>query len=387
MMHNVNKTSILEFIRNKGPVSRSTIASALGLSLSSVVHITEELLKSDFVCAAEGSGQSGGRRIPLFKMDEENNLCISIDLGGTKIYAVLMDLSGKVLKAKEIVNHNLKGEEAYCLICDIIRELLAFWEKTKKKLLGISIGVPGSIDKTNSVVQWAPSLDWRDFALKQRLENDFHMEVEIANDLNLGALGEAWFGQGQNMSEFVFISIGTGLAGGMVIGHSVYAGAHNMAGEIGYSIFDKECLKKDYPGFGPLEMIASGMGISLRAKEHLESILGEEELKKVTGRYAFEACRKGEKWAVEIIDDMADYLSMAIVSICAMIDPEAIILGGGISNSADVFLDRIKENLQYTNSNNIPLLISNIAKNVTVLGAMIKLFHRKSNFAAIQYSV
>lgn len=384
-MHDVNKTAILELIRNEGPISRSNIASTLRISSTSVIQIVDELLESNFVCDTEASELIEGRQMPLVKMNDENNISISIDLGGTKIYAVVMDLKGNILIDKEVVNYNYKGEEAYCFLCDIIRELFGFSQKTGKNLLGISIGLPGITDKDNSVVEWAPSLNWRDFPIKQKLESDFHMNVEIANDVNLAALGEAWFGEGQSISEFAFISIGTGLGSGIVKDHTIFSGAHNMAGEIGYFNFDKHSLRKSYPSFGPLEMMASGTGITNRAKKHLKSVMSEEELKKVTGQYVFEACRKGEKWAIEIIDDMADYLSMAIISICSMIDPEAIIIGGGISNAADLYINRVKENLQNTKYNNIPVQISKLAKQATVLGATIKLFHRMSKYSAIRY--
>ncbi len=383
-MHDINKTAVLELIRTKSPVSRTYIARALGLSLTSVVRIIDELIKQNFITTTGETEFSGGRRRPLVRINLEGSLCISIDLGGTKLYAALMNLCGDVLHEKSIVNHGLTGEEVYTAMREIIAELVAFAQNTGKTLLGISVGVPSYIDESGSVALHAPSLNWRNFPLLERLKRDFDMAAVIENDLNLAALGETWFGEGRNTSDFAFISVGTGLAAGIVMGHSVYTGAHNMAGEIGYTAFGKEFLRKEYPGFGPLESMAAGSGIAQQAADWFAAGGDGRKPESLSAADVFASCREGEPWARQIADNFADYLTMAIISVCSVIDPAAVILGGGVMKSSDLFIDRVRDNMRFSYFKDIPVKISSLDKNATVLGATIRLYHKLCNFCAIR---
>ncbi len=305
----------------------------------------------------------------------EKDLCVSVDMGGTKLYAALMSFSGEVLREKEIVGHGLKGEGAYDAMRGVIREMAALAKAKDKPLRGVGVGIPSYIDKSGSVALHAPSLDWRSFPLLERLKRDFEYEAVIDNDLNLAGEGEIRFGEGRSVSDFALISAGTGLAAGIVLGGRVYSGAHGMAGEIGYNVFGKEFLRKEYPGFGPLEFMAAGSGIAQRARDYLEAHK-EIACRDASAGGVFAACREGAPWAKEIVDNFADYLTMAIISICGVIDPASVILGGGVMKSADLFMGRVRDNMSYSYFKDTPVKISELGKNAVVLGAAARLYQK-----------
>ena len=280
------------------------------------------------------------------------------------------------MREKEIVGHGLTGEDVYTTMRGVISEMASFAKDSDKPLRGIGVGIPSYIDESGSVALHAPSLDWHNFPLLERLKRDFELEAVIGNDLNLAAEGELWFGEGRNVSDFVLIAVGTGLAAGIVLGGSVYSGAHGMAGEIGYNVFGKEFLRKEYPGFGALESMAAGSGIAGQAREYFDLHKEIDAPRDISAGGVFKACREGEDWAKEIVDNFADYLTMAIVSVCGVIDPSSVVLGGGVMKSADLFIGRVRDNLRYSYFKDTSVKISELGKNAVILGAATSLYQK-----------
>ena len=206
------------------------------------------------------------------------------------------------------------------------------------------------------------------------------MPVVVDNDVNLSALGEMWFGAGQNVDDMALIAIGTGIGAGIILNGSLYRGSHQAAGEIGYIIPGREYLGKDYPEFGPLETLVAGIGLSFQAREALKDKLSQQELDNLSGEYVCDAFRRNEDWAIPIIHLMADYLTIAIASVSALFDPEIIVLGGGVSKSADLFIDHVRETL----AGKVPfppkIMMSKLGAQATVLGAVTNLLYNTSNF-------
>ena len=381
-MRTINRTAVLEIIRIEGPISRGDISGALGLSLPSVVRIVNDLRAENLVRPTGKSEFSGGRKRPLLEINTTDNLSIGIDLGGTKAYGAICDLRGEILCEYNVNNHKTKGKDSYDIVKSLIGLLMSHAKKEGLRISGIGIGVPGVTEPRSGVVQRASSLKWKNFPLRQRLEEDFGLTAAVDNDVNAAALGEMWFGHGKNVSNLVLVTLGTGVGAGLIMDGVLYRGAHLCAGEIGYIPWDRSCLDREYPEYGPLEYVASGLGIVEQAKKR--GIFQPDTAGEITAQEVFEACARGEERAVSLVEEMADYLAMALISVSALADPDVIVIGGGISHSANFFIDRVISRMAGRMPRMPRVEISVLRERATVLGAMINMLHLKEDFCLVR---
>ena len=384
-MRAINRSAILELIRSSGPVSRSEVAARLQVSLPTVMRIVDDLTAEDLVRATGASQWSGGRKRALIEFNGSAHLVIGVDLGGTKLYGAVADLTGTILHELHISHHQTQSEESYDLLCGLIDNLMKFALETGKPLRGLGVGVPGVINPKSGLVELTPSLGWSDFPLRDRLASRYQVPVVVENDVNLAAAGEPWFGSDGEVQNLVLITIGTGIGAGVVIDGMVYPGTHHMAGEVGYTLPDRSCLGQSYPGFGAFELLASGTGVAARARDLLRGLSGSaglnaEQVASLTAEDVFAAARVGEGWAQKILAETVDYLAQAIASISMILDPDVILLGGGVSRSADLLIDPILARLRGV----IPLVprleASRLGYRAAVMGSIVQLLRVTSNY-------
>lgn len=344
-MRSINRSTILEVIRTNSPISRTEISRRLEVSLPTVMRIIDQLTEENLVRPTGQMEWSGGRTRTMLEFNGSAHLCIGLDLGGTKLYGGVADLSGNIIYEAHIEHHQTQADESFQVLCEFIDKLLEYVNDTGLPLLGIGLGVPGATDQKTGNVKLAPSLGWFDFPLKTRLEERYHHPLIIENDVNLASIGELW-AQPNDVENLVLITIGTGIGAGVVINRILYQGSHHMAGEIGYTLPDRNLLGKAFSGFGALEQLASGNGIAMRARKILEGKRPEESLESITAEEVFDAARKGEDWGCLILSETVDYLVQAIAFINQLLDPDVIVLGGGVSREADLLIQPILDRLQ-----------------------------------------
>ncbi len=383
-MREINRSSILEMVRNNSPISRTQIAEDLQVSLPTVMRIVDELMDDGLVIEDGEKEWSGGRKRKRLIFNGSQHLVIGIDLGGTKIYGAVADYNGKILHEIREEHHKTQAEESLEYLCTIIDRLLIFSESTDLPIRGIGIGVPGVVHSNTGIVSIAPALDWKDFPLKSQLEERYEHPIVIDNDVNLAALGEMWFGTHENENNLVLLTIGTGIGAGIIINGAVYGGSHNLAGEVGYFLPDRSCLGQKYPGFGALELLASGTGIANRARTALVDSMSPNELEKLTAYDVFDAARRGEEWAAAVLDETVDYLAQLIGGISTIFDPDVILLGGGVSRSADLLIEPICGRLQGTLLLGPNIRASQLGYRAAVMGAIIRLLRMTANYYLLQ---
>jgi len=383
-MRGINRSAILEMIRGSGPISRPQIAEELQVSLPTVMRIVDDLIEESLVRPTGQKEWSGGRKRSLLEFNGAEHLVLGIDLGGTKIYGAVANLNGEILYETHFTHHQCQAEESFHVLCAVVEKLLESSPKPGYKVHGIGIGVPGMVDHSAGVVRFAPSLEWDNFPLLKRLSERYDYPIALENDVNLAALGELWFGARGEEQDLVLITIGTGIGAGIVINGMVYSGAHHMAGEIGYLLPDRTHLGKSYPGFGALEQLASGTGIAERARRKIQGQLTQQQLEALSSEDVFTAIREKEAWAIPILDDTVDYLAQAIAAITLILDPDVILLGGGVARSADLLIDPILKRLEGA----IPILPkiepSQLSYRAAVYGSIIQLLRITSNYYMLQ---
>ncbi len=370
VMRSINRTAILDLIRQKSPIARSEIARQLHISLPTAMRIVDDLIAEDLVRYQGSRGSTRGRPSALLEFNGKAYAVIGVDLGGAQMFGTVADLSGAVQHEIYLPRNGQSPKENLEQLCELIERLLDAPRPPGQRIRGIGIGAPGLTLSPEGVVVWAPSLGWRDLPLKRILSERFDVPVFVENDVNLAALGEWGFGAGRGAQNLVCISVGTGVGAGIILDGALYRGHHQAAGEIGYLLPGVEFLGRRYDQFGALESLASGTGIARRAQELLEAEGLPLPAEGLSAEGVFAAARRGEPWAQKVVSDTVDYLSLAIVSISTVLDPEVIVLGGGVARSADLLIEPILRRLDGIMLCVPRLAASPLGRRAAVMGAI-----------------
>lgn len=347
LLRDINRSAVLDLFRQNKTISRTQIAKKLNMSIPTAMRIVEELIAMNMVHdIGFGDETRVGRPRSLLEFNGGSSAVIGIDLGGTKMLGGVADLTGKMQTEIRLPSSPNGAEENLNQLVNLIEQLLESPRPEGQEVLGIGIGAPGITLADEGVVTWAPSLGWRDFPLANLLKERFHIPVFVENDVNLAALGELGFGAGKGLKNLVCVAIGTGIGSGVIIGGILYRGANQAAGEIGYLVPGIEYLNRHYENFGALESLASGTGIAERARAYLTHNGNGQYQADPSAEDTFRAARMGNEWALQIINDTLNYLALAISNIACVLNPEMIILGGGVGRSADMLIEPILKRIE-----------------------------------------
>lgn len=282
---------------------------------------------------------------------------VGVDLGGTTTKLAIMTVSGEIINKWEIVTDTKnQGKNIIKNMAISIEDKLKELGKTKESIKGIGIGTPGPVNLTTGVVYNAVNLGWKEnYPLKALLEEEIGLPVKADNDANCAALGEMWKGSGAGAENLVCVTLGTGVGGGVIVDGKIVQGAKGAAGEIGHMTVRAEggapcnCGKS-----GCLETIASATGIVRQVMEKLnneKNLAGEIVNKyqltgKITAKDVFDAGRNGDSLALSIIEHTAVHLGLALASIGNILNPEKIVLGGGVSKAGDILMQPVMNNFK-----------------------------------------
>lgn len=383
-MRDINRSAILEIIRKEGPIARATIGRRLAISLPTVMRIVDELVEEGIVRPHGGTEWSGGRRRPLVEFNAGGGVVLGVDIGGTKMFGAVSDLGGNLIDEFHIPNHATSGEGTFHTLVTLIDTLLGSPKLNGRQVRGIGVGAPGTTLHQEGIVKWAYTLRWVDFPLKARLTQQYSLPVVVDNDVNLAALGELWFGAGQNAQNLVVVALGTGIGAGIIIDGALYRGSTEAAGEIGYMLPGREFLGTDYRDFGAFESVASGTGIRDRALRALSAPGEAPANPMLTAEDVFDAARQGERWAQELVSETVDTLAVAIANLAVSFDPDLIVLGGGVAGSADLLIEPILHRMEKAIPTLPRLVVSQLGKRATVMGAITHVLHNTLNFYIVR---
>jgi predicted NBD/HSP70 family sugar kinase len=384
-MRNINRSAVLEILRENSPIARSQIARNLNMSLPTVMRIVDDLMDEDLVRLHSLGESTGGRPSSLLEFNGNAYTVIGVDLGGTKMFGTVADLSGTI--QHELYRAHEDGHEAGDYLeqlCRFIELLLDAPRPAGQRVRGIGIGVPALTQVPEGIVTWAPSLGWRDLPLQHILAERFDLPVFVENDVNLTALGEWGFGAGRGARNLVSIAIGTGIGAGIILGGALYRGHNQAAGEVGYLLPGVEYLGRRYEGFGALESLASGSGVAERAARLLEQEGMPLFQNGLTAHDVFEAARQGESWAQRVVNETVDYLSLAIAGISALLDPEVIVLGGGVARSADMLIGPILQRLERAVPFVPRLVASPLERRAAAMGAIMLVLNATTEYVVVK---
>lgn len=269
-----------------------------------------------------------------------------VDIGGTTVKMGLFDKNGNVLEKWEIptVTAN-KGERILPDIADSIRGKMETQGILADQVAGIGIGAPGPVDSAG-VIYVTANLGWDNvFSIPEAMQRYIDIPVLAGNDANVAALGEMWQGGGRGYKNMVMVTLGTGVGGGIIVDGRVVSGASGAGGEIGHlHIDDHETEECGCHNLGCLEQYASATGVVRLARRRLEqddtpSVLRERGL---SAKSVFDAVKFGDKVAIEIAEKFGEYLGKGLAIIASVVNPEAFVIGGGVSKAGEVLFEYIR---------------------------------------------
>lgn len=298
---------------------------------------------------------------------------IGIDLGGTKILIGLVEKeSGKVVSHIKKKTKKEKGPENIVRkMVEGVEELLEESGKSFTEISSIGIGSAGQIDRKNGIIIGAPNLDCYNLNLKEILQNKFNIPVFVGNDVEVATIGEQKFGAGKGCADFVCVFVGTGIGSAIVKnGHIIY-GATGTAGELGHIIVDLNGRPCACGAHGCLEAYASRSAIETRIegalKKGRKSCISEylEEGKAITSSMIRKSIEREDELVTQCLSEASEYLSGGLASVINLINPELIILGGGLIEAVDYFY---KQTIKKAKSKSLPVPAEKIRFSKTILG-------------------
>ncbi|MDI3341491.1 MAG: ROK family transcriptional regulator [Sphaerobacter sp.] len=391
LMSRVNTTAILELIRRRGPISRAEIARQLRLSGSTVTRLTAELIEAGLVVQEATPGVSSGGRPPiLLSFNQRAAALIAVDVGGSSTTVVLADLDGHTLTRRTLPScqpggHAITPQEVVALVQEAASHASALGLPVR----GVAIGVPSITRHQEGVVVLAPALGWKEVPLGALVREATQLPTFVENDVNLAALGEYTAGAGRGVAALVAVLVGTGIGAGIVIDGRLYRGVHDAAGEIGYLLVGRESLHHTYPGFGHLERLAGGHGIAEEARAALAARHGPlppgwpRDLRQLTARDVFRLADR-DPVAAAIVERATDYLAIAVANIAALLNPQRIVLGGGVILGNPHLIGAIRDRLAGRIPDLPEIVRAELGDEAVLVGAVALARERTSGYAFVQ---
>ena len=393
----INYSLILRYIKINGPISRIDLADKTGLNPSTISRAINTLEDLNLVTELSIGKSQGGRRPMLLGLDNNKYHIVGIDIGATKITSVVVDMKGKVKKEYQYKIESMKDgiidlslEKVYECISKVIND----FNKSAKneKLIGIGVGLHGMVNKEKGISIFAPNFGWRDIEIAQLVEDRFGLKTIVDNDVRAMALGEYWFGAAQNIHNFITLNIGYGIGSGIMIDGRLYRGSHSMAGEVGHTTVDEDGPYCNCGNYGCLEVLASGPAIAKEARKLIKrgrksiiSDLVDGNLDKITGEIVFEAAENDDLLAQQIFQRTGSYLGIGISNMVNIVDPELLILGGGVSKAENYFIANLKDILEHKVLGELPdIKTIRLSEYSGAVGASVlimeKIFHKPFSF-------
>jgi predicted NBD/HSP70 family sugar kinase len=365
LLRAINERTVLEVIHRQGPLSRAQVARVSGLSKPTVSLALTGLLDAGLVREV---GRSRGERGPsalLYELNPIAGWVVGIDVGRIWVRAAIADIAGTIIARRD---ERAKVSSAKTLIGQIgavARRLAGEAGVQWSQVTSAALGSPGVFDPAHGYVAMAPNLPgWGRSGLVEAVREELGTNVNFENDVNLAALAERAHGHGRNVDNFVFMSVGTGIGMALVIDGRLYRGAHGAAGEVAYMPLgfgdphDPANRRR-----GAFEESAAAAGVVRIARNlGMRNPLSPEKI--------FNSARRGHAVASRVVEAEAALLALAIATVTPVLDPELVILGGGIGRNGDLLLEPIERELRQLLPFRPRVVVSALGEDAVLRGAV-----------------
>lgn len=376
-----NKNKILDLIRKNRSIYRAELARLTGLSMPTIMSITDELIEDGLIRDAGKGISSGGKPPMLLELIPESHLFVGVDISGAMFKCTILDLQGNIVYSK---SRQKEGQP----LADTIEAVKEFIETSvtesgvdTDKLSGIGVGIPGLVDTAEGMVITSIDYNLKHVDFHTPLQNHFNMPVFVENSSKVMAIGEKWFGAGTNCDDFALVTVGRGIGAALIINGEIYRGFNNMSGELGHMVINPNGPICKCGRQGCLEAMASGKAIANQARNLVAGggaskmlELAGGDVNKINSDIVFKAAAMGDVLARRIADEAVYNLSIGLTNLVCLFDCQRIVLTGYVVKDNDYLLQKVSENINATRSlyyGNVPVEVrlSELGEEAAVIGA------------------
>ena len=320
---------------------------------------------------------------------------LTVDLGGTKIITAVVLPDGKIISRNYCLTMADKGPEAVSdRILSAVDRAIAQAKLKTSELIGIGVAAAGVLDTNRGIVTTSPNLpNWRNVPLRDILADKSGVVTYIINDANAAALGEHRFGAGMGFENIIYLTVSTGIGGGIIIDSKLYSGTDGCAGEVGHMTIKADGPQCHCGSFGCLEALASGWAVAKAAITRINNgekssivELVDGRLESITAETVAVAARRGDRLAADIVSEAAKYLGIGLANLVNIFNPELIVIGGGLSKMGDMLLKParkvLKERAFKLPADTVRVVRARLGSNAGIIGAAAYVFAQRAEMGA-----
>ena len=365
-IRDINRQIVLNYVRERGPISRAEIAGETALQRSTISLIVDELKSGGLLEEVHGES-TGGRPPILLSLRTADPVAIGVDLGTLRTVVATSDLAGRVLDQEEFKTDPCADKT----IARIIKSTKRLIRKSNGTIEGIGVSLPGLVDPDSGTALFIPYFNWRDVKVSQEIRAATGLPVSADNDANAAALAEVWFGRPEirEVRDFIIVLIEEGVGTGIVFDGQIYRGKSGAAGEFGHMTIGEGAPVACAAGsHGCWEAFASERAARARYAKLVPGANGDIKFGELVDR-----ALEGETAAQSSLKETAHYLGIGIANLIQGLSPEAVIVGGPMVRAWPLIADEIKQAVEETVCRGLPparIMASTLGEEPTVLGAL-----------------
>ncbi|MBU0502883.1 MAG: ROK family transcriptional regulator [Candidatus Omnitrophota bacterium] len=378
---------ILEILRRRGPISRPDISKEIGINVVTISNYIDDFIRHNFVHEKELDRSEGGRRPTLLDLNPQGGYVIGVGLNLMNMVGLLVDLKGNIITKTQIARPRASVNEiAECLL-ELIREILRRSKEYAADIKGIGVGMAGLINKEDGSIHWPQKMDHYytyasvDLSLRELIEREFNLPTLIENDATSACFGEHWFNMDSDVKDIIYMFSGVGC--GIMINGQIYRGAKGYAGEVSIYNYKEQDLfscSSGNPCF--IKRWEMDLGIVGQAKEMLAKDkeaaerffkLTSSNIDNVDLKSVFIALRSKNEIAISTLDSAAKRLGIKIASLVNMLNPQIVVIGGGLEDAGEDFLNKVTLSVKDWSfrevTEDLKIVYSQLRENAVALGA------------------
>jgi N-acetylglucosamine repressor len=338
-------SALLSEIWYKGLISRAELGNITGVTLPSITRLVQELKDAGVIIETDKGESSGGRQPSLIRVNPEAGVVIGLDFSGIELKGAILDATNHCLS---VIKQPFQGMQPAIIqkqVIEMCRELISSPVILQRRVLGIGISVPGTVDTEKGIIRDSLNLRLHDFPIRDILGEVFDLPVFIEHDTCTAALAEKYYGAGRGMGDLIYIIVSTGIGAGLIVNHEVYRGATGLAGELGHVIVERDgqvcvCGKR-----GCLEAVAAVPAMLANANNVLRQRKGASR-DSLSLNSLIRAAAQEDRLAQAIIQRAADYLAMAISMMVSIVDIRLMVVGGEVVEMGELYFSPLRKSLE-----------------------------------------
>jgi predicted NBD/HSP70 family sugar kinase len=355
---------VLEFVRRDGPVSRAQISRASGLSKPTVSQALVALQRAKLVREAGRTSGGKGPTAVLYEMNPSAGWVVGIDVGREYVRAAVADLTGRIVAQRRLPSRARTASALIAAIGEVARATAADAGVRWRRITLAAVGSPGVFGGSGHPVLAHNLPGWEREGVLDAIGAELGVPVSFENDVNLAALGERWLGRGRDADDFVYFHVGTGVGMGIVLRGELFRGATGAAGEIGYlPLATADPHDRANRRRGALESAIGAAGVVAEARR--AGLRGD-----LTSASVFERAAAGDPRALRAVGAVAQGIALGLAAIVPVLDPELVILGGGIGRNADLLRGPVERELSMLTPFRPRIEVSALGEDAELVGAV-----------------